>query len=97
MPRPIDADRLYNEILSKNISVSGKQIFHPTVKQSVLDSIEMSDTLDYEPVRYGEWIPQDGTFTLFMCSVCEGRNSKIEYKYCPNCGALMDGKEDAHG
>lgn len=32
MPRPIDSDRLYNEILSMNISVGGKQIFHPAVK-----------------------------------------------------------------
>lgn len=51
--RPIDADRLYNEILSKSISVGGKQIFHPAVKESVLDAIEMSETLDYAPVKRG--------------------------------------------
>lgn len=109
MPRPIDADRLYNEIISMKISVGGKQIFHPTVKQSVLDSIEMSDTLDYAPVRHGEWIdeiePNAVTASgrevhVFRCSSCDftwaNKTAVLHYfKYCPNCGARMDAKEDA--
>ena len=46
MGRLIDADRLYNEILSMNVILGGKLIFHPTVKEIVLDAIEMSETLD---------------------------------------------------
>lgn len=107
MPRPIDADRLYNEILSMNISVGGKQIFHPAVKQSVLDSIEMSDTLDYAPVRHGEWVTiesaywrwkHDGAYCVSRKKFKHEDCGKVVAKkepYCPNCGALMDGKEDA--
>lgn len=102
MPRPIDADRLYNEILSMTIYVGGKQIFHPAVKQSVLDSIEMSETLDYAPVRHGEWVPLEepqwncfGLITIgYKCSEC-GREEPYNHEpYC-HCGALMDGKEDS--
>lgn len=44
-----------------------------------------------KPVRHGRWIPQDVTFTRFMCSECESRNHADRTDYCPNCGAKMDG------
>ena len=41
----------------------------------------------------GEWIPQDETFTRFMCSQCKGKNYAGYQKFCPNCGAEMKLKE----
>ena len=46
-------------------------------------------TVDAELVRYGKWIPQDETYTKFMCSECKSKNYKGYEKYCPNCGAKM--------
>lgn len=39
----------------------------------------------------GRWIAQDETRTKFMCSVCESKNYGGHEKFCPNCGAKMDG------
>jgi len=52
---------------------------------------------DVEEVRHGRWIKTDpGNDTLFAtCSQC---NYPVDWwrgktKYCPNCGARMDGDE----
>lgn len=52
---------------------------------------------NYEPVRHGRWIPQDNTYTRFMCSACETRNHAAPTDYCPNCGAKMDEEEEHNG
>lgn len=44
-----------------------------------------------EPVRHGEWLNRlNGMFQLGTCSVC-GSVSRDTGRYCPNCGARMDG------
>lgn len=60
------------------------------------DCIDMLDDLpaaDVAPVRYGEWIERAWRPT---CSLCGFSGSLIDapispFKYCPNCGAKMDG------
>ena len=89
MPRPIDADALYDALYDNEF-----QTFCPL--DEVSGVIAAAPTLDYEPVRHGYWICQDNTYIRFMCSVCELKNYPIKYSYCPNCGAKMDAKEDAH-
>ena len=46
---------------------------------------------DVAPVRHGRWVTQDETRTKFMCSLCESKNYGGHEKFCPNCGATMDG------
>ena len=54
---------------------------------------------DVAPVRHGRWMSDDGC-TVWHCSKCSYPIKTIcgypIYKYCPMCGALMDGKEDEH-
>ena len=45
---------------------------------------------DVVPVRHGKWIDSSNGW---MCSECEVDNTYDKH-YCPNCGALMDKKED---
>ena len=58
---------------------------------------------DVAPVRHGRWMDaeSDNGCTLWHCSICSYPVKTIGgypiYKYCPMCGALMDGKEDDHG
>lgn len=52
--------------------------------------VDEMPTVDAELVRYGEWIPQDETYTKFMCSECNSKNYKGHEKYCPNCGTKME-------
>lgn len=106
MPRPIDGDVLlelyefppdYAEALSVPI---------PVVVQNILDM----PTLDYAPVRHGEWesVTCEGYYipNIFektkrefpVCSECHKQNSidawTKPFYYCPYCGARMDAKED---
>lgn len=50
---------------------------------------------DVAPVRHGEWIAnyEYEDFIDADCSVC-GKRSDFMYKYCPFCGARMDGGDD---
>ena len=91
--RPIDGDELlelyefppdYAEALSVPI---------PVVVQNILDM----PTLDYAPVRHGEWIEDDTPFIRQRkCSICGKRDNPktaIRGHYCWYCGAKMDAKE----
>ena len=55
-------------------------------------------TVDAVPVVHGEWV-FNGRFAElnhYACSNC----SRTEFRmsdYCPNCGAVMDGKENNDG
>ena len=47
--------------------------------------------------HWEEWWPgisliMTGEEMLYRCSTCDAKYSDVEgYKYCPNCGAKMDG------
>lgn len=55
--------------------------------------VDDAPTLDYEPVRHGEWIQMVDCITNrkagYRCSEC-GLILRKKYDYC-NCGAKMDG------
>ncbi len=51
-----------------------------------------------EPVRYGRWIQNKNVPAYHYCSLCKvthkmkmSCNAYVFMKYCPNCGAKMDG------
>lgn len=58
--------------------------------------IDNMPTVDAVPVRHAEWVVcGDGDNVPWMCSHC-GKTTAHKYKviygkYCPNCGAMMDG------
>ena len=51
--------------------------------------------IEAEPVRHGRW--EDNPHKMMgecpCCSEC-GSFNPIKYRYCPNCGAKMDGGKD---
>ena len=51
----------------------------------------MKSTFSQLP-KEGEWIPVDDGMVYVKCSVC-GDVMCCRGHYCPNCGAMMDGKE----
>ena len=61
-----------------------------------IDMIEDAPAADVAPVRHAEWVVcGDGDNVPWMCSHC-GKTTAHKYKviygkYCPNCGAKMDG------
>lgn len=48
--------------------------------------------IDAEPIRNGRWIKTNRFGETFVCSACEEVYShRGAEKYCPYCGARMDG------
>lgn len=93
--RLIDADKL----LRTNIRIVGS-IRTPSGTIQNIDAIQMSaienaQTIDAVPVKHGKWIHNDEWWE-FICTSCRrGIGNIKEYKYCPNCGAKMDGDINA--
>ena len=91
--RPIDADALlqrWNDIVPRMVRDKDGRI--PIDFLVVINGVGTTPTLTLDDLMpKGRWIAQDETFTKFMCSVCESKNYGGHEKFCPNCGARMDG------
>lgn len=91
----------------------GKTIFIEalhTYRDAVLKTLNKAPTADVVEVRHGEWkyhecvSSYDGCISGYACSVC-GAFVEDEYfeaeeyhkKFCPNCGAKMDGERREDG
>lgn len=59
--------------------------------------VEGIPAADVTPVRHGRWVTEvERTGNYAHCSMCDCRcrGYTPHYKYCPNCGARMDGVAD---
>jgi len=56
--------------------------------ESVIKVIESIPAVDAVPVVHGEWKWSHGG----ECSECGFHNSNFDYRYCPMCGAKIDGE-----
>ena len=110
--RPIDA----NALLKRRRNFGKDYALDPVDKNIDDQLVDLRDvlnapTLDYAPVRHGEWDEKIVAFCN-VCSVCKVIVDRaclptVKHKgvlmpnigalnYCPNCGAKMDGcTEDA--
>ena len=66
-------------------------------KSCVRMTIQHMPTVDAAPVVHGEWVDDGDPLTL-VCGACGYRVMRYNNtKFCPDCGALMDGKDgDEH-
>jgi len=71
------------------------------VRVAYMDDIDVLPTVDAVPVVHGRWIrvySRPGVFKYlgWTCDQCDQRTGNEYapqwYKFCPNCGAKMDGK-----
>lgn len=80
---------------------SGVYAFYPV---EVMLSIESAPAVDVQEIKHGEWKSfnsEDTLYGSYYCSAC-GHGQDIgmviplttEFKYCPNCGAKMDGGKE---
>ena len=72
----------------------------PRNREQMVAMLEAVPSEDVQPVRHGHWIehicelfPAEGTVE---CSECHEHESifLVNDKYCPNCGAKMDGEQN---
>lgn len=60
--------------------------------------VEKEPSVDVAPVVHGRWIASEIPNEKYVCSICGGACWYYDYqavvaksRYCPNCGAKMDG------
>ena len=76
-------------------------------KHDVDDIVDVQPAADVAEVVHGEWLNFVGDYVTAECSVCgecydpSDYNDKEHfdmfkqlYKFCPNCGAKMDGEKE---
>ena len=93
MARYIDANLLKEVVLGWLPPLNDKQLEH---------EIDTMPTADVAEVKHGEWIdkenPQWRAYDIRHCSNCGWniaknnlRKKDLNWSFCPNCGAKMDG------
>lgn len=98
MARLIDADELMRDVMGLTIVSPEVMNYANAVAVAIADA----PTVDAEPVRHGQWVRENSRKKSYLrlCTAC-GKiayfcGEGCSYKYCPNCGAKMDGgAEDA--
>lgn len=59
--------------------------------------IDAMPTVDAVPVAHGRWKEDPSGYGFWICSACgfvsEASAADMLYKFCPVCGAKMDGKD----
>lgn len=91
------------EYIEREALINWAKEFYPNDKHFV-SGIMNAPTADVTEVRHGKWIEsEDDYYGLYIikCSLCrevwcfevEDDVKLMNYNYCPNCGARMDGKD----
>ena len=96
----IDIDRLCDDLVKRwSIADKKKEDLIRAVMADVVTPIVVSQpTVDAVPVVHGRWeedVYNEDSF--WRCTACgfasEAHAANLLYKFCPNCGAKMDGLE----
>ncbi len=109
--RLIDADKALKIAESYGTTHGTSLGRHSGIADTIHDEIAKLPTIEAESVRHGKWesCPIDETNPFgswYKCSVCHSDFDFTEdsifvgdAKYCPNCGAKMDGggEDEIHG
>ena len=85
----------YREILDEQLRHydDGTNPFHMQILKLQREILDDMPAVDAVPVVHGRW-EVCGDCGITRCSVCKWNfESHIDYKYCPHCGAKMDGRE----
>lgn len=97
------AEHAYNEWNLAMAAADGKREINLVYKRqelckAVASIFDSTPAADVAPVVHGEWKSNGlGGYTyVFVCSQCgyvDGYPFNDRHKFCPNCGAKMDGGE----
>ena len=91
MARYIDAETLVERIKASSAFPNMREDGY-FLLGCVCNLIESQPTVDVQDVRHGRWENSIFAHDFFRCSECCAVWNR-KFKYCPNCGAKMDGKD----
>ena len=94
MSRYIDADKLCEGL--KDMAKYQEPYKQSTIL-GVVGTIKNTRTADVVEVRHGEWKKLYDKAPRYVCTACNHLYNNREYKFCPNCGAKMDGERSKNG
>ena len=85
-----------DEYISRRELLARYDAEHEGTPGRARELIKQAPAADVAPVRHGRW-KNGGNGLYDTCLAC-GKEIylAIPMNYCPECGALMDGKEDEH-
>lgn len=103
MSRYIDADKVLAEFPIRRNHYDEKNgnihfINGIETVMEYIDTVADEQPADVQEVKHGKWIDYGwrnrgfDAFHIFKCSECNRGKIKTS-RFCPNCGAKMDGKE----
>lgn len=78
------------KLTAKNPNKEYQRGMQDTIDCLVPEVIADIPAADVQPVKRGKWEGVDYD-TFFKCSECGHMTDWQRYKYCPYCGARMDG------
>ena len=97
--RPIDANALCAILQAKADMAIKFEYKCAFLKANAI--VNAMPTIDVEPVRHGRWIQNKTVPAYHHCSLCKvtrkmqaSCNKYLMLRYCPHCGAKMDGGKD---
>lgn len=103
--RLIDADALHADFINDLLCIKFGAALQGTPYSdidvsNVLERIEEAPTIEAEPVRHGVWLDSgiNGTVSCSLCKFTDffaKQNRMMLFKYCPGCGAKMDGGDNS--
>lgn len=89
-----------NDLISRKALLERIEKDAPWWSYLIVDMVKDIPGCDTEPVRHGEWSDYringyDGLHPVYetQCSLCGGY-ARFTYRFCPHCGARMDGGTD---
>lgn len=84
----------YIEVLSKTAKAVKELNEDAPIKISLECIEDILELLKEQEVKTGHWIDTTNTigFPRCECSECNSEAGAIWMKYCPNCGAKMEGR-----
>ena len=88
--RLIDAD----DTSIERIRLDGEQPRSDAQRGMILTLISTINAMpkkEYDPPREGRWETMRGLEGLYFCSACKSAQISQKSRYCPGCGAKMDG------
>lgn len=93
--------RYHGAVYNKDVFSESPQEIPYLQAAKVLREVSDAPAADVAPVVYGRWTfePEtENTLSMTKCNVCGWwtLDPSVDgvYKYCPNCGAIMDGGDN---
>lgn len=99
-----DAVNRFEELKPNGSSLDARYAYGISVGLEMAKHVTTSElsTVDAVPVVHGHWKEDQSGYGFWICSACgfvsEASAADMLYKFCPVCGAVMDGKDgEQHG